>query len=115
MKYLLTIVLLFSFNQAAALGFITGSRLLEVCEARLSETGSAAKGNICLGFVMGIADAHDTFTDWGVMSPRWCFPDNIETGQLIRIVTKSLQEHPEDLHLSGIQSGCKCSATSLPL
>jgi len=98
MKYLLTIVLLFSFNQAAALGFLFGNELLERCEAYLSNT-DAAKGNTCWGFVTGVADAHDNFTVWG-MSPLWCQPDNMSTGQLIRIVTKHLQEHPEDLHLA---------------
>jgi len=100
MKYLLMIVLLFSFNQAAALVFLTGSKLLEKCEAHLSETGNIAKGNVCVGFVAGIVDAHDTFTGWDKMSPLWCPPDNMGTGQLTRVVTKHLQEHPQDLHLS---------------
>jgi len=97
MKYLLTIVLLFSFNQAAAVSFMSGSELLERCEARLSETGSAAKGNTCVGFLTGVADAHDNFTSWEVMSPLWCLPV-MGTDQLIRVVTKHLQENPEDLH-----------------
>ena len=98
MKYLLMIVLLFSSNQAAA-GFFSGSELLERCEARLSETGNTARGNTCFGFVVGISDSHDNFTMWGKMSPLWCSPDNVGTDQLIRIVTKYLQEHPESLHL----------------
>ena len=101
MKYLLTIVLLFSFNQARAVDvYVTGSVLLKRCEASLSETGSAAKGNTCVGFVAGISDAHGTFTQWGEMSPLWCAPDNMDSGQLIRIVTKHPQEYPEGLHLT---------------
>jgi len=100
MKYLLAIVLLFSFNQDAAAGFFTGSELLERCEARLSETGSVAKGNTCYGFVIGIEDAQDTFTVLGKMSPLWCSPDEVNASQLIRVVTKYLQEHPEELHHS---------------
>ncbi len=98
MKYLLMIVLLFSFNQAAALSFRSGNQLLEECEAYLSETGSAASGNTCFGFVTGIVDAHDNFTSWEVMLTLWCPPDKMSTTQLIRIVTKHLQEHPESLH-----------------
>jgi len=100
MKYLLTVVLLFSFSQAAALGFISSGDLLEYCEARLSETGSAAEGNSCYSFVAGISDAHDNFTVLGKMSPLWCLPDNVDTSQLIRVVTKYLQEHPESLHFA---------------
>jgi len=99
MKYLLTIVLLCSFSQAAAKGFLSGSEILDRCEAYLSETGSVARGETCVGYVMGITDAHGTFTDWGEMSPLWCTPDNMSTGQMVRVVTKYLQEHPEDLHL----------------
>jgi len=98
MKYLLTIGLLCSFNQAAALGFMNGNNILEYCEAYLSETGSAAKGNGCYGFVTGVADAHYQFTLWDEMSTQWCQPDNMTASQLIRIVTKHLQEYPEDLH-----------------
>jgi len=98
MKYLLMIVLLFSFSQAAALGFLTGSDLLERCEARLSETGSIPRGNTCYGFVIGIQSAHQNFIVSGEMSPLWCSPHNVGTSQLIRVVTKYLQEHPEDLH-----------------
>jgi len=100
MKYLLMVVLLFSFNQAAALSFLSGSELLERCEAHLSETGSVAKGNTCYGFVVGIEDAQDTFTALGKMSPLWCSPDEVSAGQLIRVVTKYLREHPESLHRS---------------
>jgi len=97
MKYLLMIVLLFSSNQAAAAQFfMPGSEILERCEAYLSKRD--ASGNTCFGFVTGVADAHNNFTEWGKMSPLWCQPDNIGTGQLIRIVTKYLQEHPESLH-----------------
>ena len=60
MKYLLMIILLFSSNQAAAEGFVSGSFLLEGCEAYLSKT-SAAEGNTCFGFVTGVSDAYSNF------------------------------------------------------
>jgi len=99
MKYLLTIVLLFPFSQAAAFSFWTGSKLLENCEAYLSKT-NVAIGNTCAGYVMGIDDTHRTFTKWGEMSPLWCSPDNMKTNQLVRVVTKHLREQPEKLHLT---------------
>jgi len=104
MKYLLMIVLLFSFGQANA--ELDGNQLLERCESYLSENGDAVttinafdKG-ICSGFIDGISGAHKTFTDWEIMSPQWCAPDNVTQGQVARILVKSLREYPEDLHLT---------------
>jgi len=101
MKYLLMIVLLFSFNQARAAtveSLYTGNELLDRCEAYLSDTGSAAKGNTCFGYLAGIADAHDDFVAGGLHGKEWCKPENMKGKQLVRIVTKYLQEHPENLH-----------------
>jgi len=103
MKYLLMIVLLFSFSQVRAdqvLNFNTGNELLELCEAYLGDETAAniAKGNTCAGYVMGIADVHRAFVGWEAMEQRWCLPENISASQLVRIVTKHLQENPQDLH-----------------
>jgi len=99
MKYLLMVVLLFTFSQAQALLiFMSGGQLLEKCEAHLSETGSVAVGNVCAGYVAGISDVHASFVEWGDMTPKWCVPLTGGTKQMVRVVTKYLQEHPEDLH-----------------
>jgi len=92
MKYLLMIVLMFSFGQASAeksekSQYYLGSEILEYCEAYLREE---AGGNICFGFVVGISDAHSTL---------WCSPADVDPTQMIRIVTKYSQEHPEDVRL----------------
>jgi len=105
MKYLLMVVLLFSFNQARAVGsdgyFVSGSELLERCEAYLGDDTNAniASGNACAGYVEGIVDEHNTFVNWGEIKPAWwCVSKHSNLGQLIHVVTKYLQEHPEDLH-----------------
>jgi len=102
MKYLLLVVLLFSSGQARATRnvFLVGNKLLEVCEAHISETGSAAKGNICVGYITGISDAQGLFVDWRGIKPSWCLPLEATSNQLVRVVTKYLQEHPEYLHLT---------------
>jgi len=98
MKYLLTIVLLFSSGQAMAeITFLNGNDLLEICEAYLDE--DFTKGNTCAGFVVGVSDAHQTFVNWGLMKSAWCLPDGVNTIQLVRIATKYLQENPKDLHV----------------
>jgi hypothetical protein len=63
MNKLLLIILLISFGQQAQAGFTTGSEVLEWCEAFVNKT-DAAKGNVCSGYVMGIADAHEYFTNF---------------------------------------------------
>jgi len=114
MKYLIMIVLLFSCSQAAALGYMPGSKLLEGCEAYLSEPGFVARGSTCFGFVTGISDAHDNFVVWDKMSPLWCSPDNVAASQLIRIVTKHLQEHPEILHDAASSQVLNALITAFP-
>jgi len=100
MKYILTIVLLFSCSQARAVGgYETGSSLLKNCEAWLNKT-SVATGNDCNGYLTGISDLHETLVGWGEVKPVWCMPKSADSDQLIRVVTKSLQENPEDLHLA---------------
>ena len=101
MKYLLMVVLLCSFSQARATGsFLAGDHLLEMCEAYISKT-NAAKGNECLGYVMGVADAEGSFVDWELMEKRSCIPDkDIKSSQLVRVVTKYLQENPQYLHIA---------------
>ncbi|HIF52242.1 MAG TPA: hypothetical protein EYQ42_12080 [Thiotrichaceae bacterium] len=77
MRKLLLTILLLSFGQAQA-GFITGSELLERCEAHVNKT-NVAKGNGCVGYVEGISDAHGTFTEWKNMDKKWCEPENAHT------------------------------------
>jgi len=100
MKYLLIIVLLFSSGQASAVAFYSGNELLVLCEAHLSDAGSAAKGNQCISYVAGIADAHSFFVKWAALEQSWCMSIDVDGSQLVRVVTKWLQENPQDLHLS---------------
>jgi len=105
MKYLLMIVLLFSFSQARAeqrQSFYSGNELLEMCEAYLDGGTSTniAKGNTCFGYVTGISDTHTLFVSWELMEQQWCKPENMQGVQLVRIATKYLQENPQALYLT---------------
>ncbi len=105
MKYLLMIVLLFSSGQARAEqgeAFYTGNELLELCEAYLSGDTVAiiTIGNTCIGYVIGIADAQKIFVNRNLMEQNWCLPEDIKASQLVRVVTKYLQENPQALHLT---------------
>jgi len=105
MKYLLMIVLLFSFRQAGAdklSNFYIGNRLLELCEAipDIDTAQELVMGSTCQGFIMGVADAHNAFVEWKEMEQRWCMPAGIGGAQLVRVVTKHLQENPQELHMT---------------
>jgi len=103
MKYLLMIVLLFSFSQTRAeqpQGFYTGNKLLELCEAAIDRDTAQdiADGSACIGFIMGVADAQEVFIGWNRMERMWCLPEHVTGAQVLRVVTKDLQENPQDLH-----------------
>jgi len=101
MKYLLMVVLLFSFNQVRAdeTAFMSGSRLLEYCEAWIHKT-DPSKASSCAGYVQGVSDAHSAFLYWETIEKHYCLPAPgiVTVDQLSRIVTKHLQENPKDLH-----------------
>jgi len=117
MKYLLMIVLLLSFSQARAdkiTGFVSGNALLEFCETFLDGGTSAniAKGKQCSSYIVGVVDIHSAFVGWKDLERYWCFPsNNMGKSQLVRVVTKYLQEHPEDLHF--LASGLVANALIL--
>jgi hypothetical protein len=58
------------------------------------------QGVSCRRYIHGIADLHETFTDWKRINKEWCLPDKINSDQLVRVVVKHLQKYPEDLHMT---------------
>jgi hypothetical protein len=67
----------------------SGAWLLERCEARnnkVFETG------YCIGYISGVAGA------LGRIPFGYCPSSGVTRGQLMRVVIKYLQEHPEELH-----------------
>jgi len=99
MKYLLTIVLLFSFGQANAVGgYKSGNELLGYCDLYLTDPGRF-NGGLCAGYILGVVDAAGSYEAWGVMTQPFCVPIGVTVGQLVQIAYKSLKEEPETLHL----------------
>lgn len=73
--------------------FQTGSRLLEMCSA--DESGNQS---YCLGYIAAMAD---TFScDSPLMGFSWKPSSRITNGQLVKVVTKWMNDHPENLHYS---------------
>jgi hypothetical protein len=101
MQLLILTILLLSFGQQAQAkqiqSFKSGNLLVEQCGAYINNI-NLAKGNICVGYIQGIADLHETFSeDLEFMDKKWCLPKG-GGDQLVKVVIKYYQEHPEYLH-----------------
>ena len=50
---------------------------------------------------MGIHDYQEALVGWSDLDkPYFCVPTDASDGQLVKVVTKYLNEHPEDQYLS---------------
>jgi hypothetical protein len=83
-KYILVLLLL--INQAVFAAFETGNDLLAYCES----ADAFGQGG-CRGFIKGVSDISQE-QSW------YCKPKEIPDVQLVKVVVKSLNEHPEDLY-----------------
>ena len=85
---------------------MSGNDLLPLCEASVDHMDgrpSPAKATDemrCLFYVQGYLDGiTGSFLAQNASVPLpLCFPDGANTGQMIRVITKWLHDHPERLH-----------------
>ena len=90
----LAVMLLLSAQSQA--GFYDGNDLLQRCES-----DSVADYTACAGYIMGIVDYQDALLQWSDLDePYFCVPAKGKTSQLVKVVTKYLNERPEKLHLA---------------
>ena len=75
----------------------SGNSLLAKCENKKS---TDLDYGLCLGYIRGIVDVHNTFVAGGLILPRYCLAKGVTTGQLQKIVVKFMEERPELLHQS---------------
>ncbi len=96
MKKLITAALLlfltFSVFAETDIAFKNGNNLSEECGSEFDFLRGA-----CAGFILGVLDASQGQT-WN--GQRYCQPTEANARQLMKIVTKYLDEHPAELHLS---------------
>ena len=94
----LAVVLLLSAQSQA--GYYSGSDLLQRCES-----DSNVEFGMCAGYIMGVVDLQDALLQWSELDePYFCVPDSANSGQLMKVVTKYLNEGPERLHLAASNS-----------
>ena len=101
MKRLCSIVVASVLLSNMALCFDSGNDFLRECRPALKErsdlTGlEKVSAPYCLGYVSGFGDG---FALGEIENPTVCLPKTgIETGQALRIVIKSMEDNPQDLH-----------------
>lgn len=77
-------------------GFETGSSLLEMCEAKESEDNYYQNIANCRGYIVGSADMFDCQVEGAGFN--WDSSQRVTQGQVVRIVVRWLNDHPQYLH-----------------
>jgi len=72
--------------------YLTGNELLSNCENDDNYSRGA-----CHGYIIAVSDVSQNKSWDGAL---YCVPNNATAGQLVKIVTKYLNKHPEKLHLT---------------
>ena len=64
---------------------------------------------------MGIHDYQEALVGWSDLDkPYFCVPTDASDGQLVKVVTKYLNERPQKLHLQATSSAANALALALP-
>ena len=87
--------------------FDTGNDLWSHCSGK----GDAHFG-LCAGFVVGIADAMSNVT--GILGRRACIPLPVSRGQVLDVVKRYLEQHPETRHDSAVSLVAQALSEAFP-
>jgi hypothetical protein len=72
----------------------TGNSLVAAC----TEDEVAPKA-ACLGFIVGAMEGWQTGVAFHRQAETICIPRGVEVGQMMKIILKYADDHPQDLHL----------------
>ena len=86
---LLALVVTLSISMGSA-AFFTGEDLQNSCLNQYS--------GVCSSFVRGVHSGLTLSQEFLKMSPHYCSPENMTVTQAVKIISKFLEENPEDLH-----------------
>lgn len=104
MLYLLILLIPSSVHSQ---NIIDGNMLLNECSFELkdnipnSDSVGLAHRAFCIGYLSGVKNLGSLYAAWiqGTQKkPLFCTPYEVTTGQIIRVVVKFLNDHPERLH-----------------
>ena len=92
LKTLMFIALLAMSGQGRAGYYMSANKLLSLCES-----DSVANQNVCVGYILGVADAAQTL-DSEINIRRYCLPKNVTSSQLEKIAVKHMTDNPQQSH-----------------
>ena len=104
-KSIMVLMVLFSMPVQAGT-YWDGYDLLSKCESR--------PASACLGYIMGVAEAHDTIMVWETNKPYICASDSVTAGQLERVVSRYLNAHPAELRFTAASTVMNALAEAFP-
>jgi len=110
--FLLLLSLFIAFNATSGKAEIKGKMLLENCkeavkyiENKNDSSINHSAVNFCIGYISGVNDLHTKFIDSVATfePPIYCTPANTQIEEMIKIVVKFLEQHPQDLTYQGAE------------
>jgi hypothetical protein len=101
-------VFLFSLLSITSAHSLTGNKWLSQCETKSENVANwSFEYGICVGYLDALRTVNTVINNTGIYFKKddyyypydkFCLPNKVELRQLIKIVTKWLNEHPEKLH-----------------
>lgn len=101
-----------AFPAPAYAYFISGNKLYEYCSSSTAPIDEAVKFSSCIGYVQASSD-YLTLTEQIRSKPR-CYPGDVTTRQLMDIVMKYMNDHPEDRSMPAVMVINLAIATAWP-
>jgi hypothetical protein len=118
-RLLLMLVLLWPVAGLAA--FWSGNKIQEDCfDTKVGEANANVyQYNICVSFLVGIADAVGTFSGWGYKDKDGalygsCIPHDVRTEQLRQVWLEWAREHSGDLHRAAAREALNAFENAWP-
>lgn len=91
MTAFIALAAMFISNPANAGFYMPANKLLSLCES-----DSVTDQNVCVGYVLGVADAAQTL-DSEINIKRFCLPKNVTSSQLEKTAVKYMNDNPQQL------------------
>lgn len=85
--------------------YLSGNDLHEECRP-------TARGSLCTGYILGVADAMQGYTALGEW--RMCSSKNVNSVQVVDVVKAFLTAHPEIRHFAAASLVAKALAEAFP-
>lgn len=92
--FCVSFALMTSLYSPAKANFVGGNQLHQWCQ-----NNGRVEQSLCMGFIVGVADAIQAAQYNGYRGPTVCFPDASNVGQVVDVGKKWLVDHPHLRHI----------------